>query len=129
MTAVTRPVARTGLSVRGSDPRRLGDLARPDAPGADLHVFRSAVDHRPDALDIGQPAPLAHIVGVGDLASGHRALAADFASLRHCRNPPRSPHRGVELNSTGGAVLQAIGALMARKTYHRGELCGAEKLH
>ena len=125
MTTVTRSVERTGLL----DPRRLGDLARPDAPGADLHVFRSAIDHRPDALDIGQPTPLAHIVGVGDLTSGYRALAADFTSLRHRRNPPRNPHRGVELNSTGGAVLQAMGVFMPQITVHRGELCGAEKLH
>ena len=122
MTTAMRPVRRAGLFVRESDPRCLGDLAGPDATGADLHVFRSTVDHRPDALDIGQPATLAHIVGVRDLASGQRALAADFASLRHCRNPPRNPHRGVELNSTGGAVLQAFGTIMSRKTVHRGEL-------
>jgi len=128
MTTATRPVEKFGL-VRESDPRRLGDLARPNAPGADLYVFRSAIDHCPDALDIGQPTPLAHIVGMGDLASGYRALAADFTSLRHRRNPPRNPHRGVELNSTGGAVLQAMGVLMPQITFHRGGLCGAEKLH
>ena len=111
------------------DPRRLGDLARPDAPGADLHVLRSAVDHRPDAVEIGQPAPLADIVGVGDFASAHRALAADFTSLCHRRNPPQNPHMGVEFNSTGGVVLQVPGSLMPRKIVHHGEFCGTNRLH
>ena len=111
------------------DAGRFRDLPRTDASGANLQVLRSAVDHRPDAVEIGQPASFAHIVGVGDFASAHRALAADFTSLRHRRNPPRNPHMGVELNSTGGAVLQVSGSLMPRKSAHHGELCCTKKLH
>jgi len=111
----------------GLDARRLRDLSRADASGAHLDVPWSAVDHRPDALDIGQPAPLAHIVGVGDFASGHRALAADFTSLRHRRNPPRSPRTGAELNSTGGVDLQVSGSFIPQKNTHHGELCSTKK--
>ena len=123
-----RPQRAIG-GICGLNSRRLGDLARPDAPGADPHVLRSTVDHRPNALEIGQPAPLAHIVGVGDFASAHRALAADFTSLRHRRNPPRNPHKGVEFNSTGGAVLQVSGSLIPPKIVHHGEFCGTNTLH
>ena len=112
-----------------SDARRLGDLSRANASGADLDVLWSAVDHRADALNIGQPASLAHIVGVGDLAPSHRALAADFTSLRHCRNPPRNPRTRIELNSTGGVDLQGSGSLIPRKIANHGELCCTKKLH
>lgn len=95
--------------MRASDARGLGDLARSDAPRAGLDVLWPAVHHRADAVQVGQPPPLAHIVGVGDLAAGDRTLAADFTSLRHFRNPPRGPHHGVELNTTGGPVLQVQG--------------------
>ena len=94
---------------RRSNSRGFDDLARTDATGARLDVLGAAVDHRPDALDVRQPAPLAHIVSVRDVAAGHRALAADFASLRHFRNPPRNPRVGVELNSTGGGDYQVCG--------------------
>ena len=123
-----RPQQEAGEE-RGLNSRRFRDLSRTDASGANLQVFWSAVDHRPDALEIGQPAPLADIVGMGYLASAHRALAADFTSLRHRRNPPRIPHTGVELNSTGGVDLQVLGSLKPRKTVHHGELCCAKKLH
>ena len=97
--------------MKASDSRGLGDLSRSDATGARLHVLWLAIDHRTDALEIGQPAPFGHIVGVGDIAPRHRALAADFTSLRHFRSPPQNPHKGVELNSTGGAVLQVPGSI------------------
>ena len=110
----------------GLDSRGLGDLARSNATGARLHVFRFAVDHRADALEVRQPAPFGHVVGVGDIAPRHRALAADFTSLRHFRNPPQNPHMGVELNSTGGAVLQASGSLVQQKNAYRIADCAVE---
>ena len=73
----------------------LGDLARADAPGAHLDVLRCAVHHRAHALEIGQPPSLGHVVSVRDVAPAHRALAADFTSLRHFRIPPRGPHMGL----------------------------------
>ena len=72
-----------------------GDLARADAPSAGLDVLRPAIHHRSHAVEIGQPPPLAHVVGVGDLATCHRALAADFTSLRHRPYPPQGPHVGL----------------------------------
>jgi len=69
----------------GLDSGRFRDLSRTDASGANLQVFWSAVDHRPDALEVRQPAPLADIVGMRYLASAHWALAADFTSLRPSR--------------------------------------------
>ena len=75
----------------GSDAGGLGHLAGANAPGADFDVLRTAVHHRADALQVRQPSPLGHVMGVGDVAPAHRALAADLASLRHFRNPPRGP--------------------------------------
>ena len=103
------------------DSRGFGDLARSNATGACLHVFWFAVDHRAHALDVWQPAPFGHVVGVGDVAPRHRALAADFTSLRHYRNPPQNPHMGVELNSTGGVVLQVPRPIVRQKIAYRGE--------
>ena len=91
-----------------SDSRCFGDFAGADAAGAHPHILRPSVDHCPNPLKVGQPAPLTHIVSVGDIVARHRALAADFTSLRHFRTPPRKPHKGVELNSTGGADYQVF---------------------
>ena len=78
-----------------SDAGGLGDLARTDASGANLDVLRRTVHHRAHALEIGQPPSLGHVVSVRDVAPAHRALAADFTSLRHFRIPPRGPHMGL----------------------------------
>jgi hypothetical protein len=88
-----------------SDSRGFGDLAGTDAAGAHLHVLRSPIHHRAHALEIGQPPPFGYIVGVGDVAPGHRTLAADFTSLRHSNSSSRTPH-GAELNNTGSADFQ-----------------------
>jgi hypothetical protein len=108
----------------GSDPWGLGDLARPDAPGAYFDVFRRAVHHRAHTLDIRLPSPFDHVVGVRDIASGHRAFAADFTSLRHFRIPPRGPRWGVELNSTRDSVLQVRASLRAPFSCHLGRARG-----
>ena len=91
--------------------RSFGDLARADTPRAHLHVLWPSVHHRAYALKVGQPASLCHVMGVRDIAPGHWARAADFTSLRHCSNPPRDSPQGVELNSTGGPVLQVSGTI------------------
>jgi hypothetical protein len=90
------------------DSRRLCDLARADAAGTYPDVLRPSVDHRTHPLEVGQPAPFRHVVGVGDVAAAHRPLAADFTSLRHIRTPSRDPRRGVKLNSTGVADYQVL---------------------
>ena len=83
--------------MRGLNAGCFGDLARADAPRAGLDVLRPAIHHRSHAVEIGQPSPFAHVVGVGDLAACNRPLAADFTSLRHCRYPPQGPHKGLNL--------------------------------
>ena len=88
-----------------------GDLARTDAAGAHSDVFRLAVHQRAHTLDVGQPTPLGHVVGVRDIASTHRAFAADFTSLRHRRIPPRGPHLGVELFNTCDSIMQVRASL------------------
>ena len=72
-------------------PWSLDDLARTDTTGARTNVRRLAVNHGPDSLQVGQPTPFADVVCVGDIAPGHRSLAADFTSLRHFSRPPRGP--------------------------------------
>ena len=70
-------------AVGASAPRGLDHLARAKAPGAHPDVLRLSVDRRSYSLQIRQPAPFGDVVGVGDIAPGHRSLAADFTSLRH----------------------------------------------
>ena len=102
-----------------SDAWGLGDLARTDAPGAHFDVLRLAVHHRAHTLDVGFPPPFGHVVSVRDVAAGHRAFAADFASLRHCRIPPRGPRVGVEFHNTGDSVLQVRVSLPCRNSFHQ----------
>ena len=110
----------TANGCTSSDAGGFGDLAGSDATGAHLDVFRFAVHHRTNFLDVGQPPPLGHVVGVRNVASRHRALAADFTSLRHFRIPPRGPLMGVEFHNTGGSVLQVRASLSSPFFDHRG---------
>ena len=79
------------------------DLAGADAPGARPDILRLSVHHRADALQVWQPAPFGHVMSVGDITAGHRALAADFTSLRHRRVPPQGPlyRGGIEYHRMG----------------------------
>src|SRR5919202_6382704 len=64
--------------------RRLRDLARLDAGGADLHAHRAALRALDaDGLQIGIKAPRGAVVRVRDVVAELRALAADFASFSH----------------------------------------------
>src|SRR5216684_5002364 len=71
-----------GMLPRGL-PRGFGDLAGPDAAGADVHPFHGGADHHADALQVRQPAPARYVVGVADPVSKNGGLAADFAHLCH----------------------------------------------
>jgi len=86
-----------------------GDLARADAPRAGFDVLRPAIHHRSHAVEIGQPSPLAHVVGVGDLAACNRPLAADFTSLRHRPYPPQGPHKGLNLIAQVASFCKSSG--------------------
>lgn len=93
--------------MKGLDARCLGDPTRANAPGADLDVLRPTVNQGAHALQVRQPAPFGDVVSVGDVAARHRALAADFASLRHVGRPPRGPLTGALLNTTSRSEIQA----------------------
>ena len=54
-----------------------------DATGADADPLRSSTDDCADGLKIDVPAALGHIVGVADLISELRALAAQITSFCH----------------------------------------------
>ncbi len=58
---------------------RLGDLAGPDARGADVEPLGRPVDQRPHPLDVGVPAPLGAPVGVAHVHAERGLLAADVA--------------------------------------------------
>lgn len=100
--------------VRRSGTRRLVDLSRSNTARAGLDVLRSPVNHRPDPLQIRQPASLGDVVSVRDVVAGHWPLAADIASLRHDR-PPRTPRIGARFNNTISDIYQGLAAMMERK--------------
>ena len=101
------------LRIVASDSRGFGDPPGTNAPGAHFDVLRPSIHHHAGALKVRQPTPLGHVVRVRDITSGHRALAADFTSLRHFSNPPQGSPQGVELNSTGGFIFQVSAPILA----------------
>jgi hypothetical protein len=66
----------TGLDV-------LGDAASLDAGGADTKTLGDAGDQGPDVLDIGVPAPVGDVVGVGNVVPELGLLTANFALTGH----------------------------------------------
>jgi hypothetical protein len=67
----------------------LFEKARTDAPGTGLHpldLTRLAVD-APDLLKVGVPCLRALVVGMTDLVTLHRLLAAYLADSRHIQTP------------------------------------------
>ena len=67
---------------------RTSDVAAAQAAGADVHTLRSAVDHNADILNIGSPDAVGLTVGVADVMTVQRTLAANFAILTHGNPPP-----------------------------------------
>ena len=66
-----------------SDARRLDDLAGTQTAGAHLDVLGPSVHEGPDPLDVRKPPSFRQVMGVTDVVTGHRSLAANIASLRH----------------------------------------------
>ena len=62
---------------------RAHHVAATQAAGADVHTLRRAVDHNADILNIGSPDAVGLTVGVADVVTVQRALAANFAILTH----------------------------------------------
>ena len=57
----------------------LGDLARAQTTGADIHARGRAADERAYALDVRIPTSLGATVRVRDVHAERRLLTADFA--------------------------------------------------
>ena len=55
------------------------NLVRTQASCTDIHMARSTVNDRLDALDVGLPSSVGTSVGMGDLNAERNALAADIA--------------------------------------------------
>lgn len=70
-------------SGRGDYLHRSGDLAAPDATGANPHPARGLVYQDLYGLEIGHPATLASIVGMANMVAGGRPFAADCADACH----------------------------------------------
>ena len=67
--------------------RRLGDLARTQAPGADTHALGGAFDDGSDRLQIRFKPARTDVVRVGNRAADDRPLTANFTSLGHDASP------------------------------------------
>ena len=59
------------------------DFAAAQAGRADADALIPALNLGVDRAQIDVPAPLSHVVGVADVISKLRPLAADFANLCH----------------------------------------------
>lgn len=73
-----RAVGRTATGLDG-----FLDGTGPQAPGADTDILAHTADHRMDALQVRIEYPLGLIVGMADIVSRDRALAAEFTAIRH----------------------------------------------
>ena len=63
------------------------NLVGTEASGTSVHMARSTIDNRLNALDIGLPGTIGTSVGVGDLDTESHALAT-VITLRHFVAPP-----------------------------------------
>ena len=54
-----------------------------DAARAYPQALRLSLHDGMNLLEIGKPAPFAHVVGMTDLVSGCRSFSADVANSRH----------------------------------------------
>src|SRR3954467_3423419 len=61
----------------------LDNLAALQALGADAHAFAAGADFGAHGAQVHVPATLGHVVGVADVVSRLRLLAADSADLCH----------------------------------------------
>ena len=63
------------------------NLVGTEASGTSVHMARSTIDNRLDALDVGLPGTVGTSVGVGHLDTEGHALAT-IITLRHSTAPP-----------------------------------------
>ena len=61
----------------------LGDLVRPDAPGAGVDSTVAAADPGPDPLQVRLEPARPDVMGVAELPADDRGLSTDFAMLCH----------------------------------------------
>jgi hypothetical protein len=62
---------------------RLDYLPGLQTRGADIYPFRNSVYQRPDSLQVRVPPPFSQVVGVGNIMSKSRFLAANLTCFCH----------------------------------------------
>src|SRR6188768_1358999 len=75
---------------------RLGDLAGPDATGADADATHAAVNHCPNALEVHVEPARADVVGMAQDPAERRCLATNFTLLGHSRCLGCGPRTALE---------------------------------
>ena len=76
------------------------DFAALQALRADAHAFAARADFGPDGAKVHVPAPFGDVVGVADVVSRARLLAADRADLCHSFPTLRSNSEGLTAKGT-----------------------------
>lgn len=103
-----RPRPRSGGCFGGPvTDRGLGDLTATQTPGADPDASRGAVDPGTHALEVRLEAAKGDVVGVTDLAPGHRTFVTNLTSFGHdsCSHP--SKEFSFRSRYLGGAALRS----------------------
>src|SRR5688500_9741636 len=99
-----------GCDRLGDGHKRLADFARTDAAGAHPHSPGGASDGGPYAVQVGIPAAFCNVVGVADVVSKTRPLAAYLTNPSHNVSSPDTK-QNLSLYRIGAVRVNRIVAL------------------
>src|SRR5262249_8815875 len=106
-TAAAVPASLEAASLQ-PDLRGLDHLAGLEAPRADAQVHAAAVQHRVDALQVGQGALLRLVVRVAHLVAGEWTLAAHVALERHLSSGNGATYAGIPACQVAETCLRPL---------------------